>query len=911
MLRAKITDCDAVLHIVGIRYGAEPDPTTLPEGQPRLSYTQLEAKFARDLGKKLYLFLCPDDFPFDDFPQEPEALRALQLAYRDRVRADRQLRTTIRDGNDISLRVRELQAQIESLRETVSTLGESVSNTKNSNKRLFALGALGLLILAGTIALVLNLSQKSDQQSTHTQRIEDKLDQTLNSFSRERELLTKVLDTSLQQNAAYEKLTPEQRFNAALREIALQESMPVEQLQSTLDIFITKVKALGEKADSLDRVLVAQKDLQFEKAVEIADEGIAKLEEEDAKLAKTEENFEKAADTVRQQREANLRKRFELLIARGRALDSRYQYQDAAETFRDAEELIGPANRPDHWSFARSSRISSLANAGIRIDIDMGNSLLQQAEILAREHLETFPKESSQENWSRAQVSLGRVLNKLGTRLQAAEGTNALNDAIEAYQSALTFFSAEEHPVDWAYTHSNLADSLTELSTRLPEKEGVDALRNASKSFSQALTVFAKDQFPSHWASSLTGLGSVLFQLGQRSSGEESMEALQSARMAITGSLIINTKEHFPEEWAMTHYNIGQILHEMGRRKSSNDLFLASVGHFKESLTVFSKEDEPQIWSEAQAGLGGALTSFAIGRPDKEKTTYLNISMDAYKEALEVITKESLPLRWAALQVDTGKIHKNLGIISHGSSSIEAFESASKAYKQALTVYTKEHHPLAWAGTHEAIGELLHLVGKHAAHKDKVELFGEARKAFANALEVYNEGTLPIFWASTQARLGVLHIDAVSSDNTDIDNKIICKLAFEHFQNALRVHTLDADVNRYGFLTSEVLRHKASASYIAFLAEDFPLAEDWAHDGLKSDSPLVASVNLAHALLFQGKYDEALALYQNHWNNPEKTINVGTFREAVIADFEEMAEKGLTHADLGKLKKALSIHIGE
>ena len=148
------------------------------------------------------------------------------------------------------------------------------------------------------------------------------------------------------------------------------------------------------------------------------------------------------------------------------------------------------------------------------------------------------------------------------------------------------------------------------------------------------------------------------FSLANAVAVGKALEALQSARMALTGSLIINTKEHFPEEWAMTHYNIGQILHEMGRRKSSNDLFLASVGHFKESLTVFSEEDEPQFWSQAQAGLGGALTSFAIGRPEKEKITYLNIAMDAYKEALKVITKDSLPLRWAALQVDTEKSTK-------------------------------------------------------------------------------------------------------------------------------------------------------------------------------------------------------------------------------------------------------------
>ena len=43
MIENKVADCEAVIHIVGIRYGAEPDPSTLPEGTVRRSYTQMEA----------------------------------------------------------------------------------------------------------------------------------------------------------------------------------------------------------------------------------------------------------------------------------------------------------------------------------------------------------------------------------------------------------------------------------------------------------------------------------------------------------------------------------------------------------------------------------------------------------------------------------------------------------------------------------------------------------------------------------------------------------------------------------------------------------------------------------------------------------------------------------------------------
>ena len=73
MLTDKIESCQAVLHIVGCRYGAEPDPETRDPDTPRRSYTQLEYDLARQSKKKLFVFLCPEDFPFDECaPESPE-----------------------------------------------------------------------------------------------------------------------------------------------------------------------------------------------------------------------------------------------------------------------------------------------------------------------------------------------------------------------------------------------------------------------------------------------------------------------------------------------------------------------------------------------------------------------------------------------------------------------------------------------------------------------------------------------------------------------------------------------------------------------------------------------------------------------------------------------------------------------
>ena len=79
-LRSLIAPCDAVIHLAGFYYGAE--PSQRPSGEPRRSYTQIEYDVARELRKPLFLFLAAENCEFDDSPEQSEEERTLQLAHR-------------------------------------------------------------------------------------------------------------------------------------------------------------------------------------------------------------------------------------------------------------------------------------------------------------------------------------------------------------------------------------------------------------------------------------------------------------------------------------------------------------------------------------------------------------------------------------------------------------------------------------------------------------------------------------------------------------------------------------------------------------------------------------------------------------------------------------------------------------
>ena len=86
MLRERIDECKGVVQMVGTCYGAE--PPIHDEEFGRVSYTQYEAMYARKQGKKVWYLFIDENFPADTCETEPQELKQLQAAYRQRVQAD-------------------------------------------------------------------------------------------------------------------------------------------------------------------------------------------------------------------------------------------------------------------------------------------------------------------------------------------------------------------------------------------------------------------------------------------------------------------------------------------------------------------------------------------------------------------------------------------------------------------------------------------------------------------------------------------------------------------------------------------------------------------------------------------------------------------------------------------------------
>lgn len=155
MLRGKIGDCQALIHICGLRYGAEPDVASLPPGTPRRSYTQWEYHIGRQLQEergddhfRVYIFICPEDFPYDEEPDsESQEKRDLQLAHRSHLFDDPHLREKPKDGDDLKLRILALQEQVFALQHEQAEVKTEVLKNRYLGLKAFAV----LLLLLGGI----------------------------------------------------------------------------------------------------------------------------------------------------------------------------------------------------------------------------------------------------------------------------------------------------------------------------------------------------------------------------------------------------------------------------------------------------------------------------------------------------------------------------------------------------------------------------------------------------------------------------------------------------------------------------------------------------------------------------------------------------------------------------------------
>jgi tetratricopeptide (TPR) repeat protein len=700
MIEEKVASCEAVIHIVGIRYGAEPDPSTLPQGAARRSYTQIEADIARKLGKKLYLFVCSEDFPYDQAPAESEEFQGLQQAYRAEIVKGEILWTKVNDREELACKVRELQFELERLKTKIG-----------KNRRRVAVSLAVLLLLLGGIAVgiwrlpaVVKKEVGYDRGRAREQLVADIKEQAQKKIAEAGDDWRKTIEIEKwrdQQLADVDRL--------------------LDRIQQTFDA--------GETTESYRKATALL-------AAKGADEALAYLQ---ARSNQRKAQIEMQANQ-RDQEEADLRNLLQEELLSASLLQTKFRFDDAESKYREVLEKSGS------WSKARNDFAWFLIQRGGVIDPAAGNAKLQEALELCRGTLAFASRKTAPQDWALTQNNLGSVLNDLGERVGGEQGSQYLEQSMAAFQAALEVRTREQLPQDWATTQNNLGTVLRDLGLRVGGEQGSQYLYQSAAAFRSALEVRTREQLPQDWATTQNNLGTVLWDLEQRMGGKEGLQYLSQSVAAFRAALEVYTREQMPQQWAMTQNNLGIVLRDLGQRasgKEGSQWLEWSVVAFRGALEVYTHEQLPQQWAMTQNNLGIVLGDLGQRASGKEGSQYLEQSVAAFRAALEVYSREQIPQQWAMTQNNLGIMLSYLGQRASGEQGAQYLEQSMAAFRAALEVYTRAELPRQWAMTQNNLGQVLRDLGQRVSRKEGALYLQQSVEAIQNALSIFTPQAAP------------------------------------------------------------------------------------------------------------------------------------------------------------------------
>jgi tetratricopeptide (TPR) repeat protein len=733
MLKKRISECDAVVHIIGQSYGAEPKSPL--KGEARKSYTQLEAVFARKMKKRLFTVLLDEDFPYDAHEPERQELQVLQQAYRLQVATGELLYIPCSSPGDLEPEIRKLRVEVDRLHK--------------SQYRMAVLAVAPLLIV---LSLAAYFAHSVREGQLDSQKKLEEISRTMTGGG----------GASVQAIADIRNL-----LRPGVPDIDDVEKFPPEKLPGLVKRILDDLQKPGVKAadftGSVKSVLAqAEADngsLNFSAAASKLDAALAQAADEEANrargraallaerahVARLQLRYQEAADFYGKAASAMatdapiargyLLNAADSLYAQGNEFGDNAALLDAIQAYNSALMATSRDQSPQDWAAVQNALGNALAKLGER---ESGTDRLEAAVAAYQKALEIRTREKFPREWAATQNDLGYTLERLGER---ENGTTRLEAAVKVYSDVLGVLTQEKAPLDWAMAENNLGN----IQLRLGEKQsGTMRLEAAIEAYNEALKARTRERVPHEWADTQNNLGLALQTLGERETGTARLEA---AVAAYKEALTVRTRERLPLNWAMTENNLGLALQSLGGRETDTTHLEAAVAAFTEALKERTRERVPHEWADTQNNLGLALQ--ALGERESG-TTHLEAAVAAFSEALKENTRESDPPDWAMTEENLGSALERLG--ERDKTSTARLEAAVAAFTEVLKEYTRDNDPPDWAMTEDDLGNALRILGERENGTEHLE---QAVAAFSQALKIRTNEQSPLDWAVSTGNQGL------------------------------------------------------------------------------------------------------------------------------------------------------------
>lgn len=595
MLRGRIASCDAVIHLVGEVYGAEPQ--TRQPREPRRSYTHLEYDLARELGKPVYVFFCGADFPYDAHAAEDAERQALQGAHRAALMESDSLRCEIYTKEELALRVRELQTRVEhlgaELKRTRSWLGRGV--------------ATGLLLVAVLAAGLWWLRQRADEtatrvaaQATQAAKQQDEIGELRARLAKQAELTTAVLSRLAGADA-----------NASLE-------------------------------DARDPILTAQAAIAFQRSMSVADLR-QQLATEGADVRQLLVLVERRrAEVSKTDKELNALQR-DTLIKLAQSEFAGARYNQAVTALQSALAVTPRAEQPILWAELQD-RLGAAFTASVPTS-NAPDTVEHVAAALAahRAALGVFERARHPLEWARIQAHLGDALRLSARNLAMTKGGTLTQEAVVAYRAALEVFDRVRTPREWAATQRSLAFALSDL------KHTPETLAAAETACRAALSNFPREADAIEWAATMHRLGSILTHRARLAQGEEKALLAADGVAACRAAMEVRTRTAMPIEWHLTSFQLSSALFVRAFSRGADRA--AVLGEALTIMEAATEIDLPDLLrARALVQRGRVRLNQASLAPEAERVAIYAEAAASQRAALKAFSLELTPTDWLTAQ---------------------------------------------------------------------------------------------------------------------------------------------------------------------------------------------------------------------------------------------------------------------
>ena len=360
ILRQQIDQCKGVVQLVGQCYGAE--PPTADEQVGRVSYTQYEALYARQRGKKVWYLFIDESFPIEAHEPERAELRELQTAYRRRLQSDTHVFHPLTSSEA-------LEASVLKLRDDLTRLRRGVKQ--------WAVGVTTLLaVLAGLVIWQL--------RSQTLMRTEMK-----SEMAKLRQGIMAYPQMEAQVRGSQTEKDPAALQERVYVELAKQLGVDAKLLREKLPRFAEDLKHAPDASD-YERANAAY---------------VAKDYVEAERLALL------AADEARKAAPSKPKDILQALTLAGLAAQKYGEYVRAMEHFREAEKLTDRARNPEEWAEVQYAIANLLVDQGQYRDAEnVARAVVEvRTQVLGSEHPDTL----------RSRSQLSAALGRQGKHVEA------------------------------------------------------------------------------------------------------------------------------------------------------------------------------------------------------------------------------------------------------------------------------------------------------------------------------------------------------------------------------------------------------------------------------------------------------------------------------------------------------------